>query len=112
VVTQAQETGIEDGIQYLGGDVAMQASKKFAELAGIYKGTGWGGSYTVSLRFSALSERHLPTRLFEDIFAGMAEEKKALELLTFTESPPGRSLPNVRGGREHARAHVRANGQV
>jgi len=108
-VTQAQEAGLVDDVQHVGGDAAMQAAKKLAQSEGIFSGTSGGGTLAVALRLAETSppgtnivclladtgERYLSTPLFADIPADMTEEEKALALSTPSEAPPGIDLPEV-----------------
>mmetsp|Transcript_9568 Transcript_9568/g.29692 ORF Transcript_9568/g.29692 Transcript_9568/m.29692 type:complete len:528 (+) Transcript_9568:123-1706(+) len=112
LVSKAQDEGLVDEIQHVGGDEAMATAKALAANEGLFSGTSGGGTLAVALRLAQKAgegsdvnivclladtgERYLSTPLFKDIPADMTEEEKALAgSPPAAEAPPAIELPEV-----------------
>ena len=109
IVSQAIEAGYVDKLCHVGGDAAMETSRRLAQKEGIFTGTSGGGILSCALEFAKTApdgskvvvmlpdtgERYLSTPLFADVPADMTEEEKEIAASTPSAAPPGITMPPV-----------------
>jgi len=107
IVDDARSEGLFDEIMHVGGNDAMEISKRLAQKEGIFTGPSGGGALWCALEHSKslpdgsnvlamladTGERYLSTPLFQDISADMTEEEKQIAESCASPAPAQILLP-------------------